>query len=413
MSKLFRIVVIVYFGLLSASTLAQGVPTAAPTKSEESGGVAKEVEELRKDLGKTREDLAELKPVSNLSQTVLLFVAGISTLLGIFGWRKFSDLDSLVGEQVKLQLPRSSREYSEFEEMAKSAEEISKKLQEITKDYELALTNLKYLDVLRDDFDIEGKLYILSKESTDRKLKSVNNQAGTFSGTLYETSWRTAAIATISRLPEIIKKKNLDGSMLFNAAQICRRLEQHEIAQQLTITAHDKDPSDANRALMLSSIVKGEIGKGADDAFGKLMEMIRNLSRDSPHIVLAEAWNAAVDQTRFGDLVKAISELEARRAHDPNTFVPSYAYVIQVQAILHHSGPSALAEAVAALQKARMTLGDETSQASWFEASLSEIESCEQKIVLTNAMQQHMKYGSTAAVPYGMSENGDDNPIPD
>lgn len=395
----YLLAAIFLFPCSADKSLAQQDANKTPTASEQSRIVElrADVEKLRDSVSKTREELAELRPVSTVTNTVFYFVAGLSALLGFFGWRKFSDLDTLVGEQVKLQLPRDKREFAEFEEMTNAAEELSRKLKAVTADYEAALSNVKYLDVFRDDFDIEGKLHILAEESTDRLARTRDKKGDGYEGTIFETSWRTSAIAVLSRLPEILKKRNLDANMLFNAAQICRRMQQLEIAQQLTLTAYEKDPSAANKALMLSSVVKGEVGEASEKAFAELMDFITHLPKDSPHIVLAEAWNAAVDQARYHSLVEAIDGLCNRQSSDPSVFVPSYAHAIRAQSIMSDSRPGALERARDALDMAKNLLLQETTESSWFDSALNEIEKCEQQLARSEQMH-HVIAESLSAV---------------
>jgi len=378
----------------NAQVAAPAVASNAPPLDMRS-----EIEKLRDSINITREELAELKPVTTVTQTVFYFVAGLSALLGFFGWRKFSDLDALVGEQVKLQLPRSQREFAEFEEMTKSAEDLVARLRSITKDYETALSNLKYVDVVSEEFDIEGKLHIAIEESTARRERTAEAKGtSSYEGTLHEKEWRTNTIALLSRLPGIVKKKNLDAGVLFNAAQVCRRMEQHEIAQQLTAAAYEKDPSSANKALMLSSIVKGEVGQTAQRAFSDLMQMVENLPRASPQIVLAEAWNAAVEQSRYADLVSAIDRLLAKQTTTPSTFAPSYAHVIRAIAIMSDSSPGALQAAAEGLSRAKEVMMTETMDSSWFESSLSEIAKCERNIMRTAEMHAILMSSMTTDV---------------
>jgi tetratricopeptide (TPR) repeat protein len=380
--------------VLVANTSASATTTALPSVTVPGQSVAsapsavtrEDIDKLRESLAKTREELAELKPVASVTNTVFYFVAGLSALLGVFGWRKFSDLDSLVGEQVKLQLPRDKREFAEYEEMANSAQEIHTKLKAITADYESALSNMKYIDVLGEDFDIEGKLHILSEESATRKAKPIEGSNIGFEGTLYESSWRSSTIALLSRLPAIIKRRNLDAEMLFNAAQLCRRMDQYEIAQQVTEAAFEKSPSAANKALMLSSTVKSRTDEAVVKAFAELMDMIRNLGRDSPHIVLAEAWNAAVDQAAYDRLIEAIDDLVRKHEEDPSVFLPSYAYVTKALCILSQSAPGALQEAEEAAERAKEVLGRETTRSSWVSSSVSEIQTVELAIMQTRML---------------------------
>jgi hypothetical protein len=373
----------------SASTTLATSATSAST-SPVTAASQQDLEKVREQLSKTREELAELKPIASVTNTVFYFVAGLSALLGFFGWRKFSDLDTLVGEQVKLQLPRDKREFAEFEELAKHAEELSTKLKTITADYESALSNLKYVDIYKEDFDIEGKLRLFIDESTRRRAMYVDNQEGDVAGSLYDPSWRNSCIALLSKLPQIIERRNLDGDLLFNAAQLCRRMEQQEIAQQVTKAAYAKSPSSANKALMLSSIVKAESGEKSEQAMAELMQMVTELPRHQPHIVIAEAWNAAVDQAAYQRLADSIEILVNRHESDSGVFVPSYAHAIRALCLLSESRPGSIGAAEGALAAAKTTLMHESVRASWVESTMSEISKCERALVKTRMLHNKL-----------------------
>jgi hypothetical protein len=365
-----------------SQTAAAPLPPALAQASTQA-----ELEKLRETITKTREELAELKPITAVTNTVFYFVAAISALLGFFGWRKFSDLDALVGEQVKLQLPRSQREYAEFEEITKNAEELHKKLLQITADYERALSNLKYVDVLGSDFDIEGKVAVAAAESSKRRKQFVAADGEQEGQSLYEPAWRSSVIALLTTIPDVIKKRNLDGDFLFNIAQLCRRMEQTEIAQQVTLAAFERLPSASNRALMLSSIVKSGDAKAAPEAFLELLEMVRNLTQDQPHIVMAEAWNAAVDLAGFRRLIDAIDSLLDAKKDDPDVFAPSYVHAIRARCLLTESKPGCITEALSTLASAKNALKSESAAARWARHTLDEIGQCERLLAQTAHMQ--------------------------
>jgi hypothetical protein len=395
--------------LAAADAIAQAasVPVGSALNNQATHASQADLDKLREALSKTREELAELKPIAAVTSTIFYFVAGISALLGFFGWRKFSDLDALVGEQVKLQLPRSQREYAEFEELTKNAEELHKKLLVITADYDKALSNLSNVDLLGPEFDIEGKIAIAVAESTKRRQKLVHDDEDTSTESMYEPVWRSSVIALLTRVPDIIKKKNLDGDLLFNIAQLCRRMEQQGIAEQVTRAAFERLPSAANRALMLSSIVKNGESKAAPKAFEELLGMVEGLTRDQPHIVMAEAWNAAVDLAGFGQLVQSINKLIAKKGADKNVFLPSYALAIKARCVLSESKENCISEASSVLADSKSVLKRESISARWARSALDEISQCERILAQTHQLGMALAPRVAAPIAALTSQAGD------
>ena len=144
-------------------------------------------------------------------------------------------------------------------------------------------------------------------------------------------------------------------------------LEQFELAEQLTAAAYEKDPTPPITALYLSSRVASTKGESRERAFSELMAMIEALGPDSPQIVIAEAWNAAEDRRRYGDLLQAI---DARLQHPEP--VPSYLYVIRSEAVLRRSDPGSVEEAETDLRRAAEALNSETAFSQWYDSTLRE-----------------------------------------
>lgn len=329
--------------------------------------VTSEISKLDSRVDKLSEDVAAQRTIGELIKYLVYFWAAISAALGLFGWSKFSDIDKSIEQQVQLQLPRDKQEFAKFREMVAEAETLNKNYEKLAKDYEQSVEALKLSKTVGVDFDIEGRISVLIKESTKRKIDSAKSNEEQIGSDLFDSKWRKDAIATVTIFKDSLTKKSYPADFIFNVTQICRRLDQFQLAEQLTKAAYDKDASPPIRSLYLSSQVQNSTGKQREDAFGKLMDMVANLEDHSPEIVVAEAWNAAEDQRRYDVLIDSIDKLYAR-----NKTPPSYVFVIKAQAILRQSKPGATQRAEQSISIASALLRNETALSSWFESTLRE-----------------------------------------
>jgi len=325
---------------------------------------------------------AERKPVSELIKLLIYFLFAISIVLGLFGLKQFSDLKGVVSEQVQLQLPRDKQRYYEYEALVNKTKEVNDKFEGLFGKYQEALSNYKNIDKLSEDFDIEGKVARLLDESNIRSQKKPIN--GNYEGTLLDEKWRAKAISILTVLSESQKKRDYESDFIFNAAQLAGRLQLEKLQLILMKVAHEKRPNDEPiKAGYLSSIVDTGLEEEVGQAFGSLMEMVRNLSPNSPHIVLAEAWNAAEDGRLYRELIVAITDLlESESA----PLKPSYAYALLANAQLRASGPGDIDKAKINLEKAKRTFASESSHSVWAESTLQQIKIVTRKLVETELL---------------------------
>ena len=342
-----------------------------------------ELTKLDDRVNKLAEDVAAQKTIGELIKYLVYFWAAISAALGLFGWSKFSDIDKSIEQQVQLQLPRDKQDFAKFREMVGEAEVLHKNYEQLARDYEQSVEALKLAKTVGVDFDIEGKVLALMVDSTKIKQASKANIEDEATE-LFDPKWRKDAIATVTIFKDSLAKKTYPADFIFNVTQICKRLDQFQLAEQLTKAAFDKDPSPPIKALYYSSLVKNSSGKHRDDAFRNLMSMVASLEENSPEIIIAEAWNAAEDQRRYTELVDSIDKLYAK-----NKTPPSYVFIIKAQALLRQSKPGSIQGAEQALSTALSLLKNETALSSWFKSTLreySEITQVIQKTKMANEL---------------------------
>jgi|GEM_PF-5746247 len=324
--------------------------------------------------------LAERRPVADLLKLFLYFLFALSIILGLFGWRQFSDVERMVADQVEVKLPRDSQRFADYESLIADTRQLYREYSTLVDSYEEALANYAHLDKVAGDFDIEGRCAKIFLESEERS--NTEPTAGEYVGTLHEESWRTAAISTLRILASAQKRRQFDPDFIFNAAQASSRLGQHELALQLMQAALEKNPEDAaTRAGALSDLASVAPKEERENAFEQLMGMVESLDGNSPNIVIGEAWNAAEASRRYTDLLRAIDVCE--RA--PNTIKPSFLFVVKARTLLRRSRPGCIREARDALVLARRAFADESTQSQWFESTLAAFAEVEQVLRATEA----------------------------
>lgn len=319
-------------------------------------------------IAKIEIELAERKPIERLVQLLIYFLAAISVVVGIFGIKQLSDINSIISSEVKNQFPRDSQKMLEYKRLIEETSELKEKYNQLYGKYESALKAYDNLDKITDDFDIEGKVA--------RVFSEVDNRSGE---ELLDEKWRLSVVATLKLLSESQKKKNYTSDFIFNAAQTASRLQQNSLAFELMQGAFEKRPHDAPiRAGRLSAIIAIGDEKGVNDAFADLMKMVENLDPNSPHIVLSEAWNAAENLRRYGELIGAIDNLLEKKG---SAIKPSYAYFIKSFALTRTGRPGDLEKAKITANEGVAVLKLESPNSVWSEASLRELGKCKKVFI--------------------------------
>lgn len=308
-------------------------------------------------------ELAERRPVERQIQLFIYFLAALSIIVGVFGFKQFSDIGGVIAAEVKMQYPRDQQRFLEYKRLIDETSALNAKHQELFGKYETALKSFAHLDKVSDDFDLEGKVLRIIEAADDARRDILSDE-----------QWRLQAVATLRLLAEAQKKRNFQSDFVFNAAQTAGRLQQHSLAFDLMEVAYTKRPNDAPiQAGRLSAIVSIGAEKEVKDAFSSLMNMVANLDANSPHIVLSEAWNAAEHLRRYDALVEAVDRL---LKSDDRLVKPSYAYFVKAYALTRASRPGDIALAKTTADDGLKVLSTESPNAVWYEASLRQYGKC-------------------------------------
>lgn len=350
------------------------------TGSREDESVTTRLESIEGELQEMKISAAERRPVEDLLKIFIYFLVALSVVVGLFGLRQFSDLRDLVAAEVQLQFPRDQQNYLEYERMIAAARDLDRDFQDLFGKYSVALENFSELDRVKDDFDIEGKVLRVIEESDAR---SSDGGPG-----VMDEEWRLGAISILHLLADAQETRSFDSDFIFNAAQAASRLQQSELANELMTKAYEKRPGDEPiRAGMLSGIVNLGTEEEVEQAFGELMDMVAELTDNSPHIVLSEAWNAAEERRRYFELVGAIDRMLARESGPK----PSQAYLLKAQALLRASRPDAVASAKSAMEEGLAVLKTESTFSLWFETSLKTLAQLDESFGRSEALRDFLR----------------------
>ena len=193
-------------------------------------------------------------------------------------------------------------------------------------------------------------------------------------------AWRRRATAVVLKIVEHVEEAQAGSAVLqfspdevFNVAQLSRRIARYDLEGRLVQAAYEAQPrSAAARALSLQSRARAA-GRSDEASFDELMKMVSELTIDNPHIVLAEAWNAAEDLRRYDALISAIDELIARRREDPEAFLPSYAHALKGRVHLRRALGGDVGAGTESLAEAVNLLKAEGMHSQWAESTVEEI----------------------------------------
>lgn len=316
-----------------------------------------DVEALRAELIEVKAAQASRAPLEDLVKYLLYFWLSLSVVLGFVGWKQISDMDASISNEVSRQFPRDGEKYLEYQKLIEDTKTLYRDFEVLTKQYKERVDDLKLAEVAASDFDLEGQVEIILRESN--VPSKVSNK-----------EWRAKAITVLSKLKDFLASKPVPADFIFNAAQVCRQLNQFQLAEELTTAAYLKDPVPAIKALKLSSEVANKTGDDRARAFTDLMVMVEDLGYESsPHIVLAEAWNAAERSRNYGPLLDALDKHVVKYK---KSGVPSYVFAIKAQALLRRSRPGDLELAKIALRQGYETYISESPQSQWNDSFVRE-----------------------------------------
>ena len=158
---------------------------------------------------------------------------------------------------------------------------------------------------------------------------------------------------------------------IFNAAQIARGLQRPDLENELVNAAYVLDSSSqSTRALFLQLQARYGPIEERNMRYSELTELLNNLTMDSPHIVIAEAWNAAEGMRRYTELISALDQRISAVKENPSFLLPSHAFAIKGIAHQRRGLPGELQIALESYIQAIDRLAMEGTHTQWAEATM-------------------------------------------
>ena len=345
------------------------------SSDEQEHSIEKTVRELELEVASRRN---YEKVVAILGATVV----AIGALVAWIGFESFSDIEKDVRQQVIQSLKNvdasSQVTLERFEEYDKRMAVLLKSLEDAESRWtESIQPTLK--ELAGDVPDLKGRyLSLLEGEAIEERTS--------------EPAWRKQATAVILKIVEHLEESQHEDTVsqfspddVFNVAQLSRHLSRYDLERRLVVAAHDARPASASaRALFLQSESREANPKG-DRAFQELMGLVTDLTIDNPHIVLAEAWNAAEGLRQYSSLIDAIDALIERREGDAGVFLPSYAHVIKGTAHLRRGLAGEVDLAIRSFVDAVRLLKLEGTQSQWAESTMREVAEMQRNLRFSGA----------------------------
>lgn len=325
--------------------------------------------------------------IEDVAKFILYFWAALTAALAFFGYRQMADIEKVMGDKVKATVDAYVAQQSGSARLVDGLLADTKRLDEAFREQNALFLErvdaVDKADLVRSDFDIEGQVQALNREALIRENHNPEPSLDglDFEGTLLEPQWRARAINTLKVFNASIASHKVDPAQVFDAAQLARRIDAHEVAVELASQAERLQPYPEYKALgHVTRITQSANPGDVEKEFAALLRMVHELTDvDSPEIILSEAWNAADRLRRHRALIDAISALEARArtgAPTASTTDPapifSYAYVIKAQALLRESRAGCVEEASKAIAAAEERLQAESTLSPWYASTIRE-----------------------------------------
>ena len=319
---------------------------------------------------------AARQPIENLVRILIYVLVGLSVFLGLFGVTQFSDIENKVEEKVALQFAQDESKVLAYKNAVDDLRKANAAYRKLTSDYEDALRNLGYLRDVDDTIDIEPTVHRLSNEEDEY---AENPSLPGFD------SWRLEALTTLELFLQKSNERNFDPDLLFNASQMAARMKNRHLSLLLIKEANRRRPLDTSiQAAMYSGLIDSGTPDEVEKSYKELMRLVPQVVRSTtPHILLAEVWNAAVDLGRFEDYLEVLESMDQRAdAHIPSVF-----YAIKARVLLEVPDPDNLEKVRHAISQAQQQLASETVSNSWVGKTLEYVSDLETSIRITEQIR--------------------------
>lgn len=335
---------------------------------------SREIQDLKSKIGLLEVEMAErrsLGEVVKFSGLMIVFVGGV---LSFFGFSSFREIQSRISEEVDVEVRSqilsnvvaTEETLSDFYQFVENNENNMQEFNALLVAYEERLKTIDEVIAVDQLQDVEGEIARLTNEIRFRASRPPDFGSPTpFTSTLFEKNWR---LGVVTRILEVSSNQNaiaqLDADKWFNFIMLLRETGFDSPAQSLVSAL----PLDSARpdflAMNLSMRSLRQTGEMREKTLNSLFDMVSDVNERSPHIVIAEAWNAAESYRRYSDLIVAIEKAIKRRASKDLPEI-SYLHIILSESYLRRGFPGDLKLAEDALADGLVVLVEESPYNQW------------------------------------------------
>ena len=271
-----------------------------------------------------------------------------------------SDLDITIDNSIALFFGRDEAKREIYEQNLERIHVLIQDLDEAEKRWQAIKPAIDGLEGYDPDADLMGDYLALDLELGQPKAS------------------RAQQVGLVKRVAEHLKNAKQDPDLLvqfsaaeiFNIVQIARRLRRPDLEQQLVTAAYEADSTLSGQALLLQHRARHGAAAEREKAFNQVMQMVTQLTMDSPHIVIAEAWNAAEELRRYSDLINALDRQIVAHEEDSSILLPSYVYAVRGNAYQRRGLPGDIPLALESYKGAIERLSLEGTFTQWSEATI-------------------------------------------
>ncbi len=333
-----------------------------------------------------RRPVADLLKYSGLLLALLLFVAGF------FGYNRIQDIEEqiksdlsdktrdLVETEVRELLDDKEDRYERFISYLSSLEAREAQIETLFQKYASRIEELEKFQIKLVGADVEGEIERMIYEIRHRLSVPIDmTKPDPFVGTYLDEIWR---LGLLTRMKEIARQKGiiakLPSDKAHNLLQSLRSIGADRIIGEI----FEKIPLENSRpsllALRLSHTIRMEYGEKREEAFVKLMELVRNVDVVNPEIIIAEAWNAAEEAGRHASLISSLLDADRRLSEEDARI--SYVVAIAAQAHLRRGLNGDVERSTALIREAEAIAEKEPSYNRWKNHTLRTILEVRQRL---------------------------------
>ncbi|MBA85531.1 hypothetical protein ACSSNL_08470 [Thalassobius sp. S69A] len=298
-------------------------------------------------------------------------------------------MDTTIDNKIALFLNRSKKQSDRYQEQFAKTDALIRKLQAAEIRWQQIKPALDGLDGYDPDEDLKGDFERLTADTK------------TFS--------RAEKVGIVRRISDHLREVERNGDVIlqftpddiFNAAQMARGLKRVDLEKALVQAAYELDSSSlATQAQYLQLQTRLGPLDQREARFGQLMGLIAQPSMDAPHIVLAEAWNAAEGQRRYTDFLAAVDARILAAQADTDMFLPSHFHAIKGNAHQRRGLPNELPIAMRSYIHAIEQLAKEGTHTQWAVATIRDtVEGLEQLLLSGVDISPALRAAERSGIP--------------